>query len=205
MNIVLNSGDALIVLDVQNDFLLGGRLAVPGGNEIIPLLNRYISYFDAHKLPIFATRDWHPANHCSFQQQGGLWPPHCIAESEGAAFHPNLELPVDIHIISKATAQEKNAYSGFADTQLNTLLQSFGIHRVFIGGIATEYCVLNTVKDALRLHYITYVLEDAICAINKQPEDGLHAIEKMTHLGAIPIHYEDLPYESESAIQSFIG
>jgi nicotinamidase/pyrazinamidase len=192
MKISSDSGDALIVVDMQNDFLPNGRLAVPGGDKIIPLLNRYIVYFYANKRPIFATRDWHPSNHCSFQQYGGLWPPHCIAESEGAAFHPNLELPVDTHIISKATTQKKDVYSGFAETQLNMMLQSFGIHRVFIGGVATEYCVLNTVKDALRFHYITFILEDAVCALNKQPGDGLYAIEEMTQLGAIPILYEAL-------------
>jgi len=190
MKIALDSRDALIVVDMQNDFMPGGRLVVPGGDEIIPLLNRYIAFFHTNKLLIFAVRDWHPSNHCSFQQQGGLWPAHCIAESEGAAFYPHLKLPVDAHIISKATTPERDAYSGFTNTPLNTLLQSSGIHRVFIGGVATEYCVLNTVKDALRFHYITFVLEDAVCAINKQPEDGgLHAIEEMTLLGAIPIHY----------------
>lgn len=189
MKIVLDSGDALIIVDVQNDFLLGGRLAVFGGNEIIPSLNLYIACFLAHQLPVFATRDWHPSNHCSFEQQGGVWPPHCIAGSEGAAFHPDLELPADTHILSKATTQERDDYSGFSGTQLNTELQSLSIHRVFIGGIATEYCVLNTVKDALRFHYITFVLEDAVCAINKQPGNGLHALEEMIHLGATPIHY----------------
>jgi len=192
MSIKLMPGDALIIADIQNDFLSGGSLAVAGGNAIIPVLNRYIACFQAHELPVFATRDWHPPEHCSFQPQGGLWPPHCIAESVGAAFHPDLELPANTYIISKATIQEKEAYSGFIDTQLNELLQSFTIRRIFIGGIATEYCVLNTVKDALRFHYITFILEDAICAINKQPEDGLRALEEMIHLGAIPIHYEEL-------------
>jgi len=203
MKISSNSRDALIIVDVQNDFLPGGSLAVSEGDEIIPLLNRYIAYFRANKLPIFATCDWHPSNHCSFQQQGGLWPPHCIAESEGAAFNTHLKLPADTYIISKATTPEKDAYSGFSDTPLHMLLQLFGIRRVFIGGIATEYCVSNTVKDAVRLHYITFLLVDAICAINKQPQDSLRAIEEMTRLGAIPMHYETLPYES--AIQPVIN
>jgi nicotinamidase/pyrazinamidase len=196
MKMSANSRDALIIVDVQNDFLPGGRLAVSNGDKIIPILNRYIAYFRANKLPIFATCDWHPANHCSFQQQGGLWPPHCVAESKGAAFNAQLKLPADTYIISKGTTPEKDAYSGFSNTPLRMLLQLFGIRRVFIGGIATEYCVSNTVKDALRLHYITFLLEDAIYAMNKQPQDSLRAIEEMIRLGAIPMHFESLPYES---------
>ncbi len=187
-----SSGDALIVVDMQNDFFPGGRLAAAGGNEIIRVLNRYLAYFAAHQLPVFATRDWHPLSHCSFQSQGGPWPPHCIAGSDGAALHPDLKLPANAHIISKATSQETDAYSGFTGTQLNELLQSLHIHRVFISGIATEYCVLNTVKDALRLQYITFVLIDAICAINQQPEEGQRALEEMIRLGARPIHYQEL-------------
>ena len=185
------SGDALIVVDMQNDFLSGGSLAIPGEDKIIPLLNRYIFYFQTHELPIIATRDWHPADHYSFQPQGGPWPPHCITGSKGAAFHPDLELPVNIHIISKATSQEKNAYSGFTDTQLNALLQSLNIRRVFICGIATEYCVLNTVKDALQFHYVTFILEDAISAISQQAEDGQHALEEMIRLGAMPTRFKE--------------
>ena len=121
-----------------------------------------------------------------------MWPPHCIAESIGAAFHPDLELPTDITVISKATSREKDAYSAFTDTPLNMLLQSSGIHRLFIGGLATEYCVLNTVKDALHYHYTTFVLADAVCAINKQSEEGQRALEEMIRQGARLIHYEEL-------------
>ncbi len=192
MTVTLDSGDALILVDVQNDFLPGGSLAVPMGNEVIPILNRYIALFHVHGLPIFATRDWHPPEHSSFLKQGGRWVPHCIAATPGAAFPTSLELPSDIHIISKATHREKDAYSGFDDTQLNTLLKSDGICRVFIGGVATEYCVLNSIKDALQYRYVTFVLEDAIRAININPHNGRHALEEMVHLGAIPIHFESL-------------
>lgn len=192
MRIVPASGDALIVVDMQNDFLPGGSLAVAGGNGIIPQLNRYLAYFAAHQLPVFATRDWHPLSHCSFQSQGGPWSPHCIAGSDGAAFHPDLKLPANAHLISKATSPETDAYSGFTGTQLNELLQSLHIQRVFIGGLATEYCVLNTVKDALQFQYVTFVLKDAVRAINQQPEDGQNALEAMIRLSARPIHYEDL-------------
>lgn len=192
MTVTLTPKDALIIVDVQNDFLAGGSLPVPGGNNIIPVLNHYLAGFEAHRLPIFATRDWHPENHCSFRQYGGAWPPHCIANSEGAAFAFDLKLPVYTNIISKATTQDKDAYSAFSDTQLNALLQSFQVKRVFVGGLATEYCVLNTVKDAIRYHYAVFILEDAICAINQQPDDGRRAVEEMKQLGARSIYYEEL-------------
>ncbi|MDE2388474.1 MAG: nicotinamidase [Betaproteobacteria bacterium] len=192
MKIALAAGDALIVVDMQNDFLPGGRLAVAGGDDIIPQLNRYLAYFAAHRLPVFATRDWHPPDHCSFQAQGGPWPPHCIAGSDGAAFHPALELPAAAHIISKAMTRESDAYSGFSGTQLDELLRSLHIRRVFTSGVATEYCVLNTVKDALRLQYATVVLEDAVCAIDRQPGDGQHALREMMQLGAQSIRYREL-------------
>ncbi len=190
MKINLTAGDALIFVDMQNDFLPGGSLAVPSGNEIIPILSRYIAFFHAHGLAIFATRDWHPPDHCSFMQQGGPLPPHCIEASWGAAFPASLEFPCDINIISKATTREKDAYSGFTDTPLNGLLKSSGTERVFIGGLATEYCVLNTVKDALRLGYATYILADAVRAINSSSNGGLHALEEMEDLGAVPTHFE---------------
>lgn len=183
-NITLQQGDALIVVDMQNDFLPGGSLAVPGGETIIPLLNQYMAWFAALHLPIFATRDWHPANHCSFLQQGGPWPPHCVANSSGADFHPALAWPANTHIISKATTAEKDAYSGFEDADLDAMLWSQGAQRLFIGGVATEYCVLNAVKDVLHKAYQVFVLEDAIRAINLKQDDGLQATQTMTELGA---------------------
>ncbi|MCP5243124.1 MAG: isochorismatase family protein [Burkholderiales bacterium] len=182
----LLSGDALIIVDLQNDFLPGGSLPVAGGNKIIPMLNRYITDFHARRLPIVATRDWHPINHCSFESFGGPWPPHCIANTEGAAFPTALQLPACTKIISKATTQSKDAYSAFSDTPLNELLHSLNVKRLFFGGLATEYCVLNTVKDAIRFHYVTFILEDAVCAINQQPDDGHDALLTMKRLGAIP-------------------
>jgi nicotinamidase/pyrazinamidase len=192
MKIAPAAGDALIVIDMQNDFLPGGSLAIAGGDAIIPQLNRYLAFFAVHRLPVFATRDWHPPDHCSFQSQGGSWPPHCIVGSDGAAFHPALALPVATHIISKAMARESDAYSGFSGTQLDELLRSLHIRRVFIGGVATEYCVFNTVQDALRLQYATFVLEDAVRAIDRQSGDGQRALQEMMHLGAQSIRYREL-------------
>ncbi len=190
MKVRLAAGDALLLVDMQKDFMPGGSLPVPNGDGIIPVLNRYLALFHVHDLPIFATRDWHPPDHCSFFQKGGPWPPHCIAETPGAAFPVSLELPARAHVISKAISPEKDAYSGFDDTQLDALLRSSGIRRLFIGGVATEYCVLNTVRDALRYRYSTFVLEDAVRAISAL--DGSDALEDMARLGATPIHYEVL-------------
>jgi len=192
MTIYLSPGDALIVVDVQNDFLPGGTLAVHKGSEILPVLNRYIALFHTQELPIFATRDWHPPNHSSFMQQGGGWLPHCIAGTFGAEFSTGLNLPSDTVIISKATRQERDAYSGFDDTSLDSILKASGIGRVFIGGLTTEHCVLHTAKDAIRHRYTAFVLEDAVRAIDRIPEDGLRALDEMAGLGVALLCFEML-------------
>jgi len=179
----LAPGDALLIVDVQNDFLTGGRLAVPDGEAVIAILNRYLDYFSKRCLPILATRDWHPVNHCSFKKQGGPWPEHCIAQTSGAAFPAALNLPKSAQIISKATHPDQDAYSGFQNTDLDSSLKSQGIQRLFIGGLATDYCVLNTVKDALKCGYAVYLLQDAVCAINLSPDDGKKALQEMMDLG----------------------
>lgn len=176
-------GDALIVVDVQNDFLPGGALAVPEGDAVIAPLNHVLEIFHTRGLPIFATRDWHPENHCSFQAQGGPWPPHCIAGSDGAQFPASLALPAFTAIISKATTAEKDAYSGFEDTPLAMQLMMYGTKRVLVGGLATDYCVLNTVKDALKNGFQVVLLRDAVRAVNVQPGDGDRALAEMRALG----------------------
>jgi nicotinamidase/pyrazinamidase len=177
-------GDALLVVDVQNDFLPGGSLAVAGGDEVIPVLNRAIAAFEAQDLPVYASRDWHPPQHCSFQAQGGPWPPHCVARTHGAAFAAGLRLPHFTTVIAKATTADQDAYSAFQGTDLHERLHAAGIHRLFIGGLATEYCVLNTVRDALRLGYAVCLLSDAIRAVDIEPGDGLRAEREMARLGA---------------------
>lgn len=183
-------GDALLIVDAQNDFLPGGNLAVPRGDEVVPVLNRYLRAFAA--LPVYATRDWHPERHCSFSAQGGPWPPHCIAGTHGAEFAAALQLPPSAVIISKATTPEQDAYSGFQGTGLDARLRAANIRRLFIGGLATDYCVLNTVRDALRLGYRVFLLIDAIRAVNVRPGDGLRAEEEMLKLGAQRISLEGI-------------
>lgn len=177
-------GDMLLVTDIQNDFLPGGSLAVTGGDEVVPVLNRYIGEFVAQGLPVYATRDWHPPQHCSFHAQGGPWPVHCVAGTHGAAFAATLSLPPDTTVISKATLPDREAYSSFEGTDLDSRLRAAGIHRIFIGGLATDYCVLNTVRDARHLGYEVFVLADAIRAVDVQPGDGQRAEAEMTSLGA---------------------
>lgn len=184
----LQTGDALLVVDVQNDFLPGGSLAVPGGDEAIPVLNHYLATFEAHKLPVFATRDWHPPDHCSFHAQGGPWPVHCVAGTQGAEFAPDLQWPSSTSVISKATSSEQDAYSGFEGTSLDNQLRRAGVKRLFVGGLATDYCVLNTVKDALALGYQVVHLVDATRAVNVHPQNGHRALEEMAHLGARQEH-----------------
>lgn len=188
----LGKGDALIIVDVQRDFLPDGALAVPDGDAVVAPLNDYVAAFDARRLPVFATRDWHPRNHCSFRDRGGPWPPHCIAGSEGARFAPRLKLPESAGIVSKATAPDKDAYSGFEGTDLAERLRGLGVKRVFVGGLATDYCVLNTVGDALKLGFDVMLLSDAIRAVDVQPGDGERAQQQMIGAGARPTIRADL-------------
>ena len=183
----LDIGDALLVIDIQNDFLPGGSLSVPEGDQVIPVLNDYIDQFIKRQLPVFATRDWHPSNHCSFIQQGGPWPEHCIAGSKGAEFSADLNLSTSTHIISTGIDVEQEGYSGFENPALKLQLDNAGAKRLFIGGLATEYCVLNTVLDALNYHYKVLLLIDAIRAIDVRQQDGGNAINEMIQKGAMPI------------------
>jgi nicotinamidase/pyrazinamidase len=190
--ITLQKGDALIIVDLQNDFLPGGSLAVPQGDEVVPAMNAYIKAARNNKLPVFATRDWHPPHHSSFQEKSGPWPPHCIAETEGAKFADDLELPPEAIIISKAEEMETDAYSGFEGTDLDAQLKSLGVKRLLIGGLATDYCVLNTVRDAIKLGYTVLFLDDASRAVNVKPDDGEKAVNEMTDSGAITVNTNDL-------------
>jgi len=176
--------DALLVVDVQNDFLPGGALGVAGGDRVIAPLNAAIEAFVAAKRPIYATRDWHTPDHCSFKPQGGPWPPHCIAHSHGAQFAAALRLPASAVVISKATTRAADAYSGFEGTDLAERLAAQGIRRVFVGGLTTDYCVLHTALDARAAGLEVVVLEDAVRAVNAAAKDGAHAIERIRASGA---------------------
>ena len=178
-------GDALLLVDMQNDFLPGGALAVASGNQVIAVLNAWLARFAAAGLPVFATRDWHPAQHCSFQMQGGPWPPHCVAGTHGAELTRALHWPSDTQIISKATTPDAEAYSGFSHTDLHERLQAAKVTRLFVGGLATDYCVLETVLAALQHGYRVVLLQDGIRAVEAQAGDGKRAIAQMMTAGAV--------------------
>jgi nicotinamidase/pyrazinamidase len=180
----LQDGDALLVVDVQNDFLPGGSLAVADGDAVVPVLNRWIAAFRARGLPVFFTRDWHPAGHSSFVSHGGPWPPHCIAGSYGADFAPGLEVPEDAEIISKAKDKDRDAYSGFEGTNLAQRLRELGVRRVFIGGLTADYCVVESVKDARAAGFEVWVLSAAVRAVDATPGDGERAFARMSGAGA---------------------
>jgi len=179
-----HAGDALLVVDLQRDFLPGGALGVAQGDTVVGAMNDYLDLFVARRLPVFATRDWHPIAHCSFLAQGGPWPPHCIAGSVGAGFAVGLRLPSQATVISKATEVERDAYSGFSGTNLQELLHKQKVSRLFVGGLATDYCVRQTVIDARALGFAVVVLCDAIAAVNARPGDGQRAINEMCSAGA---------------------
>ncbi|MGZ9149579.1 MAG: isochorismatase family protein [Nitrospira sp.] len=184
--------DALLVADIQNDFLPGGALAISDGDDILPILENYIRQFHAHSLPIFLTRDWHPSNHCSFRPQGGPWPAHCVAGSPGSLPPPSFSAPSSAVIIYKAIDRDQEAYSAFQNTALDRHLRALSVQRLFIGGLATDYCVLNSVKDARSLGYDVCLLMDGIKAVNLRPDDGRRAEEEMFRLGATAVRWEML-------------
>lgn len=186
---------ALIVVDVQNDFCPGGALPVPEGDKVVPALNEYIRTFLALGMPIYFTRDWHPPDHISFKAQGGVWPEHCLQETKGAAFHPNLRVPEEGVIISKGTDLLEEAYSGFQGTGLAERLKRQGIRRLFIGGLATDYCVKSTVLDALGAGFETIYLEDASKGVEVAPGDTATAKTEMEETGAFSTTLKELETE----------
>ena len=184
------SKDALIVVDVQNDFCPGGALAVKDGDQVVPALNRYIDKFTRAGLPIFATRDWHPAKTSHFNTSGGPWPPHCIQGSQGAQFHPDLKLPPDTVIVSAGMGSDEDGYSGFlgvndSGVKLADLLRQRGIERIYVGGLATDYCVKHTVLEGLKEGLKVVLLVDSVRGVNLKPGDSESAIEEMLNAGAV--------------------
>jgi len=176
-----------LIIDVQNDFCAGGSLEVPGGDEIVPMLNKHIERFPQAHWPIFASRDWHPEKTTHFKPYGGPWPPHCVQGTKGAEFHPDLILPTGTDIISAGMEPDTDGYSAFVgvDSQskpLTIVLREKGIEHLYIGGIATDYCVKHTVLDALRHGFKVTLLEDAIRGVNEK--DSVEAIEQMVRAGA---------------------
>ena len=183
--------DALIIVDVQNDFCPGGALAVPYGDEVVPVINRLLE----HRWLSVATMDWHPAEHCSFESRGGSWPPHCVQQTAGAELHSALDAPKVQLVITKGSHPDQEAYSGFHGTNLAKILRDKGVHRVVVCGIATDYCVRATAHDALHEGFEVLVLEDAIRGVEVHPGDCQRAIVELRQAGAEMIVSSDLSFD----------
>jgi nicotinamidase/pyrazinamidase len=179
-----NHKKALIIVDVQNDFCPGGSLAVVNGDDVVPPLNRLAREFLDRNEPVFKTRDWHPQKTKHFADYGGIWPVHCVQGTHGAEFHPDLVDDPRETIISKGVDERADGYSGFDGTNLARLLLEEGVNEVWVGGLATDYCVKHTVLDALKSGFRVKALADAMRAVNLNPTDGQHAIEEMRAAGA---------------------
>jgi nicotinamidase/pyrazinamidase len=184
---MLSSHDALIVVDPQVDFFPGGALAVPEGDAILGPVNRAVEVFCERGLPIIVSRDWHPADHCSFVEQGGSWPPHCVRGTAGADLHPSLELPPYFLMVHKATTADRDAYSDFDGTDLADELRSREIRRLFVAGLALDYCVKATCLDAVDAGFEVVLLTDAVRPVNVEPADGDRALEELTAAGVRPL------------------
>ncbi len=175
-------GDALLVVDVQRDFCPGGALPVPDGDAVVPVLNRWLAAAEEAAAPVVASRDWHPADHCSFTDQGGEWPPHCVRESPGAAFHPDLALPAPAVIVSKGTESDRDAYSAFDGTGLADDLHRGNVKRLWIGGLAQDVCVRATVVDACEAGFTVHLIPGGSRPISA--EGGQAALREMAAAGA---------------------
>lgn len=179
----LQSGDALLIVDVQNDFCEAGSLPVPGGDTVVPEINRMIAGAVSAGIPVIASRDWHPVGHCSFEDQGGPWPVHCVQDTPGASFHPDLRLPDDAVRVSKGTAFDQDAYSAFDGTGLKSYLDRIGVKRLWVGGLAQDVCVLATVKDACANGFDTHLVTAATRPVF--PDKHADTLDEMREAGAV--------------------
>jgi nicotinamidase/pyrazinamidase len=180
---------ALMVIDVQRDFCPGGSLAVSEGDRVVAPLNAAAARFAAAGRPVIATRDWHPPRTVHFQAYGGPWPPHCVQGTPGAEFHPELRLPASAIVVSSGMGEDEDGYSAFeandsAGRHVADLLRDLGVRRLYVGGLATDYCVKASVLDARKLGFDVTVLEDAVRGVNVQPGDDARALDAMREAGA---------------------
>lgn len=175
-------GDALLLVDVQVDFCPGGALPIAGGDLVVPVLNAWIEAAQKAAVPVYASRDFHPAEHPSFSLNGGPWPVHCLQDSAGAAFHPDLRLPEDTVVVTKGTRFDQDQNSSFDQTGLAVLLRKKGIRRLWVGGLALDVCVLATLLDALREGFEAVLIPEGSRPVTA--EGGRKALEKLREAGA---------------------
>ncbi|HVA25717.1 MAG TPA: isochorismatase family protein [Chloroflexota bacterium] len=191
---LIGPDDALIVVDVQNDFCAGGALAVPNAERILENVNRLLPRF----RHVLATKDWHPANHASFQAQGGPWPPHCLQGASGADLHPALDAKLIQVVIHKGEGLRAPGYSGFEATELAAELRRRGVTRVFTCGLATDYCVRATTLAARQEGFAAVAVTDAMAAVDVNPGDGQRALGEMQAAGADLATTEDVGHAAAS-------
>jgi nicotinamidase/pyrazinamidase len=194
------SHDALVLVDIQNDFCPGGALAVERGDEVVEVVNRLMPRFPL----VISTQDWHPPNHISFKDRGGPWPPHCVQGTRGAELHPAVNLEPISHYLRKASTPDKDDYSEFQgkDDQgrsLDQVLKGHKVKRLYVAGLATDYCVLATVLDGLKLGYEVNAVTDGMRAVNVEPDDGLKALRQMSKAGARLVTSEKILQGKEPA------
>lgn len=180
---------ALLIVDVQRDFCTGGALAAPEGDRVVAPLNRYLDEAAARGWPVYASRDWHPPHTRHFRDYGGEWPVHCVERTAGAEFHPALQLPPTTVVVSKGQSADRPGYSAFEGwtpdgRTLADDLRAKGIDHLYVGGIATDYCVKHSVLDARRAGLEVTVLGDAIAGVDVAPGDCSRAIAEMRAAGA---------------------
>jgi nicotinamidase/pyrazinamidase len=183
MTFAFQPGDALLIVDVQPDFCPGGALPIAHGDEVVPVLNRAIEAATRAGVPVFASRDWHPRGHLSFVERGGAWPVHCVQDTPGAAFHPDLRLPPDAQIVTKGTRFDKDQYSAFDETGLADELRRSGVRRVWIGGLAEDVCVKATALDARAAGFAVHLIADATRPVTA--EGGVRALADMRAAGVL--------------------
>ena len=186
----LERRSALLVVDVQNDFCSGGALAVPGSESVITALNRHLDAARQQGVPVYASRDWHPARTTHFKDYGGLWPVHCVQHSRGADFHPDLRLPPEVMVVTKGVDDAAPGYSAFDGTTssgatLSNDLRARGVTHLYVGGLATDYCVRASVLDALEAGFHVTLLDDAIAGVDLAPGDSARARDEMQQHGAV--------------------
>ncbi len=192
---------ALIVVDVQNDFCPGGALAVAHGDDVVAPLNTLITEFLERGEPVFKSRDWHPPNTKHFADFGGTWPVHCVQNTRGAEFHPDLIDDIHIRTISKGLGDE-DCYSAFDGTDLALQLHRLGVEEIWVGGLATDYCVKSTVLEGLNEGFEVKVIEDAIRPVEMEPGDGERALEEMRVGGAKIVSSSDFRVSSSDLSSS---
>jgi nicotinamidase/pyrazinamidase len=180
--------EALVIVDVQNDFCAGGALAVPDGDAVVEPLNGLAERADV----VVATRDWHPPDHGSFAEQGGPWPPHCVQGTPGAELHPGLDRSRIDEVVDAGYRPDLEGYSGFEETVLEERLRAHDVDSLVIGGLATDYCVRATALDGRRLGFDVTLVTDAVRGIEAEPGDVERALEEMRAAGVELVTVDDL-------------